>query len=155
MDLNTLRKEYSKYEKTFKLPPFREINEIFEIEKIEHDSECILRVVRKVMMDKIVNSLGFLDMLMNPMQAPKLYHAFIKSMGQEDKQLIEKLYDSFGRLSFACMPLELEYSEKNEASMIKSIFSTWNGARDDFRALLIKVGSPQQTATRKEKSYYG
>lgn len=155
MELKIIKENYLKLEKKYSLPSFRELNESFEIEKIGHESECLLRTVRKTMMDKIVNSLGFLDMLLNPSQAPRIYHAFIKNMSQDDKKVIDAVYGTFGGLSMECMPLEIDYSEKNEAEMIKKIFEKWNGIKANFKALLIKVGNPVQNSVRKEKSYFG
>ena len=106
-------------------------------------------------MDKVVNSLGFIDMLLNPVQAPRIYQSFIKNISAEDKQLIENLYEIFGRLSLDCMPLELDYSEKNETDMIKKIFNSWKLSKDDFKKLLTRVGNPVQNHTKKEKSYFG
>jgi len=155
MELETLKKEYIKYEKQYKLPSFRELNEVFEIEKIDRESECFLRAVRKVMMDKIVNSITFFDMLLNPTQSPRIYLPFIKSMTPQDKDKIEKIYEFFGRVSLDCMPLELDYSEKAEAEMIKRVFREFQLIRVEFKELLIKIGKPVFTNNKKERSYYG
>ena len=72
MELKDLKKEYSDLAEKYKLPSFKELNENFEIEKIDKDTEILLRDVRKVMMEKIVNSLGFLEMFLNPMNAPRM-----------------------------------------------------------------------------------
>ena len=56
MELNDLRNDYSKLEVKHILPSFKELNESFEIDKIDKESDALLRVVRKVMMEKIVNS---------------------------------------------------------------------------------------------------
>lgn len=155
MELEEIKKEYSKYEKKYSLPSFKELNECFELEKIEYKTEILPRVIRKMMMDKLVNSIGFLDMLLNPVQAPRIYLSFIKSMSQEDKKIIEALYDSFGKISLDCMPLELDYSEKAEAQMINHIYKVWDESKEDFKALLVHVGNPTQNTSKKEKSYFG
>lgn len=155
MELNELKEIYSEYEKKYKLPSFVKLNEHFEIEKIERESNIFLRVVRKTMMDKVVNSLSFLDMLLNPMNTPRVYLNYIKSMNGKDKELLDKVYNAFSELSLACLPLELEYSEKNEAEMINQIYIAWEKIRPEFLEILKRVHKPEKGEARKEKSYFG
>ena len=89
MDLKELKKHYEILSKKYKLPSFKELNEDFDIEKIDKESDILLKVVRKVMMEKIVNSLGFIEMLLNPMNSPRMYHAYLNSMSVEDKKAID------------------------------------------------------------------
>ncbi len=155
MELKELKNLYSNYEKKYKLPGFNQLNEQFEIEKIDRESEILMRVIRKIMMDKIVNSLAFLDMIANPMNAPRIYLSFIKSISDKDKEVMDKLYDSFGSLSLSCLALELDYSEKKEAEMVKNIYENWEKARPEFSDLLKRVHKPVKNDVKKEKSYFG
>lgn len=155
MELADLKKSYNDYEKKYKLPGFNELNEQFEIEKIDKESSILMRVIRKVMMDKIVNSLGFLDMLVNPINAPRIYMPFIKSINEKDNQAIEKFYSAFGDLSLECLSLELDYSEKKEAEMIKKIYEEWEKLRPEFSDFLKKVHKPVKKEPRREKTYFG
>jgi hypothetical protein len=155
MELKDFKSMYNGYEKKYNLPSFDKLNEQFEIEKIERESEIMMRVIRKIMMDKIVNSLAFLDMIVNPVNAPRIYLSFIKSISDKDKEIIDKLYDSFGSLSLSCLALELDYSEKKEAEMVKSIYDNWEKARPEFSDLLKRVHKPVKNDVKKEKSYFG
>ncbi|MEK6889770.1 MAG: hypothetical protein AABW82_03065 [Nanoarchaeota archaeon] len=155
MELKELKNLYSGYEKKYKLPGFDKLNEQFEIEKIDRESGILMRVIRKIMMDKVVNSLAFLDMIANPMNAPRIYLSFIKSISEKDKEVMEKLYDTFGNLSLSCLALELDYSEKKEAEMVKSIYEQWEKARPEFSDLLKRVHKPLKNDVKKEKSYFG
>jgi len=155
MELKELKNIYQIYEKKYKLPTFSKLNDQFEIEKIEKESEFMLRAIRKTMMDKIVNSLTFIEMIINPVNASRIYLPFIKSITPKDKENIDLLYDAFGELSLECLPLELESSEKKEAEMIKKIFSQWEKLRPKFSELLRKVYKPVNGESKKEKSYYG
>ena len=155
MELKELKNLYFGYEKKYKLPSFDKLNEQFEIEKIDRESAILMRVIRKIMMDKIVNSLAFLDMIANPMNAPRIYLSFIKSISDKDKEVMDKLYDSFGSLSLSCLALELDYSEKKEAEMVRSIYEQWEKARPEFSDLLKRVHKPVKNDVKKEKSYFG
>ncbi len=155
MELKELIAEYMELGSKYALPSFKELNENFEIDKIDRESETLLRIIRKTMMDKIVNSLGFLDLLLNSMNAPRFYHGFLRSMTQEDKALIDKLYGDLGQLSTELLPLEIEYSEKAEADSINKIYSVWKNSRASFLDLVKKVGRPVVEISKKEKSYFG
>lgn len=155
MELNELKDIYSVYEKKYKLPDFYKLNEQFEIEKIDRESYILMRVIRKIMMDKIVNSLSFLDMILNPMNAPRIYLSFIKSMNDKDKEIINRLYEVFGGLSLECLSLELDYSEKKEAEIIKKIYEQWEKSRPEFSDFLKRVYKPLKNDVKKEKSYFG
>ena len=70
MGLKELKKKYADLSKKYKLPNFVNLNEDFEVEKIERDTDLLLKAIRKVMMEKIVNSMSFLEMLLNPVNSP-------------------------------------------------------------------------------------
>ena len=155
MDFEDVKKRYGVLAKKYALPSFKDVSEQFELEKIDVDSDCFARIIRKTMMDKVVNSLGFLEMLLNPVNAPRIYLHFIKNMNMDDKRIIEKAYDIFGELSLTCLALELSYSEKKEADMIKRIFKEWEGIRPDFIELMNRIAKPHNSTIKKEKSYFG
>jgi len=155
MELKDLKKEYSDLAEKYKLPSFKELNENFEIEKIDKDTEILLRDVRKVMMEKIVNSLGFLEMFLNPMNAPRMYLAYMKNMGSEERQSIEKIYGLFAGLNVIALEGEIDYSEKKEVEIIKEIFKAWITAKPDFMKLFAAMKKPNGETIRKERSYFG
>lgn len=150
-----LKKEYEVLAKQYKLPSFKEINEDFEIDKIDRPSECLLRLIRKVIMEKVVNSLSFLDMILSPMNAPRVYLAYFKSLNAEDKKNIDKIYDALSELSIFSLDLEIDYSEKNEAEMIIKIFKVWNSIKPNFRSILASMKKHPAASNKKEKSYFG
>lgn len=155
MELKDLKKEYAKFEKKYRLPSFRELDENFEIEKIDRESDCLLKMIRKAMMDKVVNSLNFLEMLLNPLNCPRLYMGFVRAMDSEDKKNIEDIYSILGELSVNAMYLEIEYSEKGEAEMIKKIFGGWNKSKPGFKKIIDGIKAPKSLESKREKSYFG
>lgn len=154
MEEQDLKKNYEVLAKKYKLPEFSEINENFEIDKIDKNSDCLLRMVRKTMMDKIVNSLSFIDMLLNPVNAPRMYFSYIKSIGTEDKQAMDRIYNALAELSLSVLDLEIDYSEKNEGEMVKKINSVWNSVKPEFRKIFSNMKKPN-SISKKEKSYFG
>jgi len=154
MNLAELKKNYAVFEKKYKLPSFAELNENFEIEKIRKGRETLARTIRKTMMDKIVNSMGFVESLLNPMNAPRIHLLYLKSMSAEDKKELDKIYDVLSELVLGSLKLEIDYSEKEEAEMIKRIFKDWNSVKPGFRKIISNMQKPVSAAPR-EKSYFG
>ena len=155
MELKDLKNNYEKLSGKYKMPSFKEINESFEIDKIDKESDALLRVIRKVIMEKIVNSLGFLEMLLNPMNVPRMYLPFIKSMNSEDKKIMEKIYTDFSELSLSSLQCEVDYSEKEEAELIKNIFKKWRELKPEFRKIFGKIKNPGNGDFRRERTYFG
>lgn len=156
MNLIDLKKQYDSASKKYKLPSFEELNSNFEIDKIDKETDNLLKNIRKVMMDKVVNSLQFLDMLSNPVNAPRVYQQYLRSMSLEDKKEIDKIYDVLGILSLGSLDLEIDPSEIKEAELIKKILISWNSVKPSFRRILDNMKHPSVNGnSKKEKSYFG
>lgn len=155
MELQELKKSYDDKQKKYNLPSFKELNENFEIDKIDKDTDYLLRMVRKVAMEKILNSLTFLELLTNPSNTPRIYMSYVKSMTNNDKEMIEKLYEPLKVLSLESLDLEINYSEKSEAELIKKLNKTWEELKTDFIKLIARIKHPGIQAAKKEKSYFG
>src|SRR3989344_7507027 len=98
MEFKELKKNYEVLANKFKLPPFAEVDDNFEIHKIDRESDALLRAVRKQMMEKIVNSVGFVEMLLSGANAPRMYFSYMKAMSQEDRKGLENIYKEFSEL---------------------------------------------------------
>lgn len=154
MNLAELTEKYGILEKKYKLPSFFALNEDFEIEKIRKGQETLLRTVRKTMMEKLVNSLGFVESLLNPINAPRMYLPYLKGMTAEDKKELDRLYSVISDIVIASLRLEIDYSEKDEAEMIIRIAKDWNSIKPSFRKVIDSMQKPVSNVT-KEKSYFG
>jgi len=95
MKIEQIKEQYGGLQKKYQLPNFELINQNFEIEKIENETEFFARTIRKVMMDKIINALGFFDMFTSGNPIPRLYMPFVKSMTLGDRKVLDELYNSF------------------------------------------------------------
>ena len=155
MELSKFKEEYEKIAKKYKLPAFKELNNDFEIDKLDKENDNILRAIRKVMMEKIVNSMAFLDMLVNPINAPRMYLPYIRTMSIEDKKIIDNLYSALADLSLLSLDLEIDSKEQKEAELINIVFKKWDESKSGFRQILINIKSPKSFNNRKEKSYLG
>lgn len=155
MDLQKLKKDYSDIEKKYKLPSFEKLNENFEVDKIDKDTDMIARAIRKAMIDKVVNSLNFLEMLLNQVNTPRLYMPFLRTMTIEDKKIIDNMYSSLGELTIISLELEVEYSERQETDAIRKIYDIWESLKPSFKKIIAKIRKPSAPQMKKEKSYFG
>ena len=149
-----LKEDYNVFAGEHGLPGFDELNVIFEIEKINRKSEILLKLVRKVMMEKIMNALSFLEMLLNPVNAPRMYMAYVKMMSVEDKKILDVLYGSFSELSLESIGIEFKGSEKEEAELVKRIYKIWKENEGNFGKIIDKVKVPSEEV-KKERGYFG
>lgn len=134
--LENLKKDYEKLRKKYALPEFRQLNEEFEIEKIaEHETDFVLREIRKQMMDKIIAYLRFIEMLLNPSNAPIFFFALVKGLNEGDKRLLDGLYERLGEFEIDVIGLDCRYNEKEEAEFINKLASDWNGISEDMLRL--------------------
>lgn len=155
MELKQLKSDYEKFVKKYKLPNFEKLNKNFEIEKISYESDCLLRAVRKAMLDKVFNLLSFLEMLLNPVNLPRMYLPYVKQISSNDKRLIEKIYGELSELSMKALVLEVEYEEKKEAELVNSLYNKWSELKPDLRELMGSIGKPVDNFVKKEKTYFG
>lgn len=155
MEVKELEKIINELEKKYKIPSFKELDENFEIFKVDRENDTLLRSVRKQMMEKIVNSVGFVEMLLNPTNAPRMYFAYMKTMTAEDRKTLENIYKSFSDLIISSLQAEIEYSEKTEVEMIKLVNKIWKENKQGFMKILTNIKKPNGVSAKKERSYFG
>ncbi len=153
-NVDELKKEYGKYKEKYGMPEFAKVNGYFEIEKIDRKSDCFLRVIRKVIMEKVVSSLTFLETLVNPVNAPNIYLNYIKSITEKENKMINNVYGVLGELSIDSLNLEIDYDEKKEAELIKKAVNDWEKVKEDFSKILGGMKHPKNSIAR-ERSYFG
>ena len=154
MEKEELKKKYVALAGKYDLPDYAEINQAFEIEKIDTDSDILLKVIRKIVVEKIVHSLSFVEMLLNPINTSQMYYSYIKSMDEEDKKFLDETYKSFFEISTDSLLREIDYSEKGEAEIIKKVCKAWNERKKGFKRVLSNINNPK-VGEKKERSYFG
>ena len=155
--LENLKKEYAKLENKYKIPSYQQLNEEFDIEKVQElETDTLLREVRKVVLDKVIAYLRFIELLLNPSQAPMFFFALLKGLDNTDKKILEELYSKLGKLEIEVIEIDNDYSEKGEAEFIKHLFNEWKGVKEDMKKISKSLrNSWDKKSERKEKSYLG
>jgi len=155
--LEELKKDYKKIEQKYKLPSFQELNEDFDIEKVaERETDMLLREIRKTIMDKVIAYLRFIEMLLNPSNAPMFFFALVKSLKQDDKKELEKIYGKICSLEIDAVELDCQYKENKEAEFIKKINKDWKTIKKDvLKIVVILKKNWHQKTKNSEKGYLG
>jgi len=158
--LSELKKNYAVLQKEYSLPDFKELNEVFDIEKIAgNETDHLLREIRKVITEKIMSYFRFVEGLLNPSSVGG--NIFLMSLTAclkpEDRKIIEKLYSKFGNFEIEIFSIDNKYSEKVEASFIKKINAEWGKIQEDFDILVnsFKKNWNNKKTDKKDKGYFG
>ncbi len=152
--LEELKRQYAEIQKKYDLPSFEEINPSFELEKIDRETEILVKLIRRLMIEKIINVMSFIEMLMNPAQAPRMYHPFFKVVTEKDQKMMGDIYEKMAELIFSSLENDSEYVEKKEAMLIKEIFSKWGEISGDLDILIKRIKNPGE-AVKKNREYFG
>jgi len=155
--LDELKKDYLVLQKKYNLPSFRELNEEFDVEKVaEHETDCLLREIRKAVMDKALAYLRFIEMLLNPSNAPIFFFALVKGLTHQDKRFLERIYKKLGGFEIDVIELDCSYSEKSEAEFIKKLVKEWKDIREEMLKFVeVLRRNWDQKSGKSDKGYLG
>jgi hypothetical protein len=157
LNLEKLRNEYDKFKDKYSLPEFTKLNEMFDIEEVDYDTEFLLRKIRRVMSDRISGYLRFIELVLNPSNAPMFFFKLIKKLEEKDKNTLNELYEFLSKFEIEIIAFDLEYNEKNEADFIKK---SHNIFKEDISKRLLKIIKKMSNGSESEKveekrSYFG
>lgn len=154
--LHKLKAQYESLRKKYKLPEFSKLNEDFEIEKIqEHETDFLLREIRRTIVEKIAAVLKFLEIIVNPNEAsPAFVFAMLKEMKPDMKKGIERMYKELSSIEISSITLDLDYGEKNEARFIKEQCKNWEKTKKELKAMIKNLDSMWK-GEKEKKSYFG
>lgn len=155
--LEKLKADYEKSRKKYNLPAFQLLNEEFEIERIaEHETELLLREIRKAITEKAIAFLRFLELMINPSAAPFFLLSVIKHLNASDKKVVNEIYRKVCEFEIKAIALDMKYSEKAEAEFIKYASCKWQEMHPEFQELSKAIGIAWNASfDRKERSYFG
>ena len=154
--LEQLKTQYAKLQTKYKLPGFTELNEEFHIEKLtEHESETLLREIRQCIADKISSMSRFIEVFLNPSNAPLFVLQSSKNLNEEDNKDLEKIYKQLTDIELKSINLDVVYSEKDEAAFILEISKKWSSVKESFLKPIKKLSKKWKPEAKEEKSYLG
>lgn len=156
-NMDELKEEYNKLKEKHSLPEFYELNKLFDIEEIDTETEFLLRKIRRVVSERIASYLRFIELILNPSNAPMFFFKLIKRLESNDRDELTKIYEKLGNFELDVISLDLEYNEEKEAIFIKKVFDIFNNeARLSLLGVINKL-SLENNDSKKifNGSYFG
>lgn len=156
-DLTCLKEKYHVLKEKYNLPEFIVLNKLFDIEDLSPETDFLLRKIRRTMSERVSGYSRFVDVILNPSNAPVFFFNVLKKLDSNDREEITKVYEILGNLELEMLSLDLDYSEEKEAEFIKKIVHTFD---NDIRVKFLNVIKKMNNNTDKEKkdnnrSYFG
>lgn len=155
-ELETIKEKYEEAKSKHNLPNFEQMNDDFDISKIECDTETILRDVRKAIISKFSSWLTFIETLINPSGGTMFHMYLVKSIGEKERKILSEIFSELGEIEIQAIELEIQYDEKKEAEFVNINFKKWQEMK---KPLLEITGSLKDNwkkeTIKKEKSYFG
>ncbi len=156
-NLEKLKKNYKVLEEKFGLPSFNELNEDFQIEHIElASSDFLVREVRRMISEKLVGYLKFIETLMNPSGAPFFVYSIIKPFGKSEKEKLGEFYKKLAKRQIEIIKLDLVYDVKKEVIFIKEVFSEWKKMKSEiFDIISFAEANMDKKYDNGSRAYFG
>jgi hypothetical protein len=145
-NLKELKKEYLKFKPKYKLPDFSDLNMLFDIEEIDFETDFLLRRIRRTISDRISTYIRFVEIIINPSNAPIFFFKLVKKLDIHDKELLTEVYEKLSHFEVEVIALDLEYSEKKEAEFIKKAHVLFN---DEISKKLLEIINKLANSTDK------
>jgi len=131
-----LKEAYVGLHKEFNTPGFDELNNIFDIGKIERNSGNLLRDIRRAMVEKVAHYLRLMELMLNPSQASPIFLILLKEVTPADKQSLDKVFSAFIEIELASYRLDVGSKDSDEAEFVKKIYAVWTSNREELLKLL-------------------
>ena len=151
-NLGELKKEYEKLRVKYNLPDFNDLNKLFDIEEIGFETDFLLRKIRRVVSEKALGYSKFVEIILNPSNAPFFFFKLIKKLDSKDREILSGLYEELGNFEVEIIALDLDYSEKKEADFINKLFKIFN---ESVREKLLDVVKKLSNGTGDKKADIG
>jgi len=136
MEIEELKEAYVGLHKEFNTPGFDELNNIFDIGKIERNSGNLLRDIRRAMVEKVAHYLRLMELMLNPSQASPIFLILLKEVTPADKQSLDKVFSAFIEIELASYRLDVGSKDSDEAEFVKKIYAVWTSNREELLKLL-------------------
>lgn len=155
--LEMLKENYYSIKDKYNLPEFSELNEDFGIETIaEHETDFLIREIKKCVTDKISNATRLIETLLNPTNSSMFIFSIVKSLDAEDRKKLGEMYKQLSELGLESLILDIESSEKQDADFIKKINEFWNQSKHELVSIFNKVKDIKENKNdSSSKGYFG
>jgi len=155
-NLEQLKEKYEILKSNYNLPEFSELNNLFDLEEIDTDTEFLLKKIRRIISEKINHYLRFVEIILNPSNTPIFFYKLLKKLESEDKENLGEIYEKLGKIELKNISLDLDYSEKSEAEFIKKIYQIFTKEmKPKILEIVEKMNGPEEITKKINGSYFG
>jgi len=155
-NLEELKQEYETFRQKHELPDFTELNKHFDIEEIDTETEFLLRKIRRNILEKIAGYLRFVEIILNPSNAPMFFFKLIKKLDSDDRTTLTKIYENLSSFEIKAINLDLDYNEQKEAEFIKNIQNNFKTFKKELLEVIKKLDNGEGVKTKNNNgSYFG
>jgi|TARA_Y100000310_G_scaffold327902_1_gene395047 hypothetical protein len=154
--VNEIEKEYIKLCKKYKLPKFKDLNNEFEISRLDNVDFLIRNILRNVA-EKLEFYCNLINELLQPDTSSLSSMHEVRFFTDSEKN---KLYNQFKKLMKThrnIIRLVLEHDEKNQAKFLNSFFSEWLEIKKQLINYLSKMKDSwdKETSMEENIAYFG
>lgn len=155
--LEELKEKYEVLREKYALPSFYELNKVFDIEELDCESDFLLRKIRRFISEKLAGYMRFIEVLLNPSNAPIYFFKLIKKLDESDREALNMMYETLGKIEVETISLDLNYNEEKEVEFIKKLYNMFNTEiRDKLLKVLVKLGNGDNNQKKEVNgSYFG
>lgn len=155
--LEELKEKYEVLREKYALPSFYELNKVFDIEELDSETDFLLRKIRRFISEKLAGYMRFIEVLLNPSNAPIYFFKLIKKLDEPDREALNVMYDTLGKIEVETISLDLNYNEEKEVEFIKKLYKMFNSEiREKLLDVLVKLGNGENEKKKEVNgSYFG
>lgn len=156
INLELLKQEYFIFKEKYDIPEFEKLNEFFDIEEIDVESDFLLRKIRRIISERIAGYLRFSETMLNPSNAPLFFFKLIKKLDENDREKLKKIYEKLGKYEIEIIKRDLKYSEEKEAEFIKKSYEIFDKQiSKEFLEIIKKIENGDSDYKENNNSYCG
>ncbi|MEM3074976.1 MAG: hypothetical protein QW727_03485 [Candidatus Pacearchaeota archaeon] len=153
---DSIKNLYKTIQKKYDLPPFKYLDENFDISKYDWNKNTFLRDIRKMIENKFYTTLQFIELLLNPSNGSMFHFFLVNGMNGIEKSTLKNLFENLGEIEINSIALDINFDEKKEAEFIKNSCKSWEKIKPELEKIIDSIKSNwKKTNKTKGKSYFG
>jgi len=133
-----IKEKYNQLKKKYALPSYEELNQDFNLEDINTESELVLQNVRRKIYEKIDYYAELIESVLQPESS--LANMYEAHYTEDDEK--NKAYAIFKKLLYILRYsklVALDNNEEDNAKFIKEVYTEWNSSKKDIKYLIKRL----------------
>jgi hypothetical protein len=154
--MSGLKEKYIGLRKKYSLPDYKSLNQEFDIEDINSDSELILVKIRIKMYEKIDSYAKLIESMLQPdSNLTSLYE--IHYMTDEQKENAYALFKRLVKITRYSNLVSVDNKEDENAQFIKEAYKEWSAIKKDVKNHIKRLVNvwKRETDIKDDLSYFG